>query len=154
MIRIRFVTCSDAISATIRLAENFWASHVEAVTPAGLYLGAHADGGVQSRPVGYDSKTLQRELFVDLPATDQQTSDFYAYLESRIGEPYDFDAILGFVLRRDVHAKDHAICSALQVLATRKCGWFNYPLSQHAHEISPRDYLLMLSGQVNIPNSD
>ena len=70
-IRLRFVTCRDPISEGIRLRENFWASHVEAVTPLGAgpqkYLGAHCDGGVQARDVGYDAKVLQQELFVDLP---------------------------------------------------------------------------------------
>src|ERR1700676_4258360 len=72
-IRLRFVTCRDPISEGIRLRENFWASHVEAVTPLGAgpqkYLGAHCDGGVQARDVGYDAKVLQQELFVDLPET-------------------------------------------------------------------------------------
>ena len=60
-------TCHDPISEAIRLRENFWASHVEAVKPAGKYLGAHRDGGVQARDVGYDAGVLRQELFVDLP---------------------------------------------------------------------------------------
>jgi hypothetical protein len=68
-IRLRFVTCRDPISAGIRLRENFWASHVEAVTPQGQYLGAHADGGVQARAPGYDAAILQHEQLVDLAET-------------------------------------------------------------------------------------
>src|SRR5260370_31749484 len=57
-IRLRFVTCRDPISTGIRLRENFWASHVEAVTPAGEYLAPHCDRGGPARDVGYDARVL------------------------------------------------------------------------------------------------
>jgi hypothetical protein len=168
-IRLRFVTCRDPISDGIRLRESFWASHVEAVTPAGKYLGAHADGGVQARAPGYDKAILMRELFVDLPnlaprfasgspfiapEPDTQADEFYAFLERHIGEPYDLESILGFLVP-DVSAQQpqHIICSALQTLALRQCRWFATPLAEPAHKISPRDLLLMISGRVPVPAS-
>jgi hypothetical protein len=137
-IRLRFVTCHDPISEGIRLRENFWASHVEAVTPEGAgpqkYLGAHCDGGVQARDVGYDAKILQQELFVDLAETAPgQADEFYAFLNRHVGEPYDF-----------------VICSALQALALRQCQWFATPLVEPAHKISPRDLLLIISGRIDV----
>jgi len=155
-IRLRFVTCHDQISEGIRLRENFWASHVEAVTPAGTsppkYLGAHCDGGVQARPVGYDAAVLQQELFVDLPATAPgQADEFYAFLNRHIGEPYDFASILGFLVPNiTAHQPQHIICSALQALALRQCGWFAAPLVEPAHKITPRDLLLIISGRVDV----
>jgi len=156
-IRLRFVTCHDPISEGIRLRENFWASHVEAVTPTGngqapKYLGAHCDGGVQARDVGYDAAVLQQELFVDLPeAAPGQADEFYAFLERHIGEPYDFESILGFLVPRiSAHEPRHVICSALQTLALRQCGWFAAPLVEPAHKISPRDLLLIISGRVAV----
>lgn len=172
MIRLRFVTGSSAISALIRAQERvtmpFTPSHVEAVMPDGSgYIGAHLDGGVRLRPVGYDKDFTTRELFVDLPnlnrtfpshspfvgpEPDTQPEQFYGYLASKIGEPYDWKAILGFAdpLLHDSHTRDHIICSALQALALRKCGWFAAPLAAPAHEISPRDLLLMISGRVKV----
>jgi hypothetical protein len=134
----------------IRDAEDFFLSHVEAVTPDGKYLGAHADGGTQERESGYDKATLKDEVFINLPATNQQTADFYAFLRLHIGTPYDFQSILGFVMREDMHTKGHAICSALIVLALRSCGWFPYRLAEPAHKIDPRDLFLILSARVNI----
>jgi hypothetical protein len=161
-IRLRFVTCNDPVSEGIRLRENFWASHVEAVTPAGnglgpnglgpKYLGAHADGGVQARDPGYDAAILRQELFVELAETTPgQADEFYAFLNRHIGEPYDFESILGFLVP-DVaaHQSRHIICSALQTLALRQCGWFAAPLVEPAHKISPRDLLLILSGRVAV----
>jgi hypothetical protein len=160
-IRLRFVTCHDPISEGIRLRENFWASHVEAVTPAGngpgpKYLGAHAEGGVQARDVGYDAAILQRELFVDLAETAPgQADEFYAFLNRHIGEPYDFKSILGFLVP-DVaaHQPGHVICSALQALALRQCGWFAAPLVEPAHKISPRDLLLIISARMQVSEQE
>jgi len=155
-IRLRFVTCHDPISEGIRLRENFWASHVEAVTPTGTsppkYLGAHCDGGVQARAVGYDAAVLQQELFVDLPETAPgQADEFYAFLNRHIGEPYDFASILGFLVPNvAAHQPQHIICSALQALALRQCGWFATPLVEPAHKITPRDLLLIISGRVDV----
>jgi hypothetical protein len=154
-IRLRFVTCRDPISDGIRLRENFWASHVEAVTPQGSYLGAHADGGVQARAAGYDATILQRELFVELPeSAPGQAAEFYAFLARHMGEPYDFKSILGFLVPDIVaHQRQHVICSALQTLALRQCGWFATPLAEPAHKISPRDLLLIISGRIPVPAS-
>lgn len=151
-IRLRFVTCHDPISQGIRLRENFWASHVEAVTPEGKYLGAHCDGGVQARPVDYDAPILQQELFVDLAETAPgQGDEFYAFLNRHIGEPYDFESILGFLVPDiPAHQPQHVICSALQALALRQCRWFAAPLVEPAHKITPRDLLLIISGRVDV----
>jgi hypothetical protein len=150
MIRLRFVYSDDPIGRGIILDTGGNYSHVEAVTPDGQYLGAHSDGGVQARPADYDKGQFTRELFVDLPADEITTVKFHHYLNACVGEPYDFKAIAGFVLHWDEHDKHKVICSALQTLALRGCGWFASPLAQPAHEISPRDLLLMLSGRVNI----
>ena len=165
MIRLRFVSGNDKISMGIRLRESFPFNHVEAVTPAGLYLGAHADGGVQARAPGYDLAWLERELFVDLPNLartfpshspfvgpdpDTQADEFYVFLDRHLGEPYDFKSILGFLVPLDLHQSGHVICSALQTLGLRQCGWFAAPLVEPAHKISPRDLLLMISGRVAV----
>jgi hypothetical protein len=152
MIRLRFVCGKDAVSLGIRARENFPFSHVEAVTPAGKYLGAHADGGVAARDPGYDAAYLDHDLFVDLPAAAPGQADaFYAFLDRHVGEPYDFEAILGFLVpSMPAHQPRHVICSALQTLGLRQCGWFATALVEPAHKISPRDLLLIISGRVAV----
>lgn len=155
MIAIRFVRskgfASDGIVALEKTAMPFTPSHVEAVTPDGFYLGAHFSGGVQKRPKDYDAGKFLHELFLTLTATDAQTDFFYKFLEDHIGEPYDWRAILGFILPEHEHTLDHAICSALIALALRECLWFPWPLTAPAHLIDPRDLLLMISARMEVP---
>lgn len=152
---LRFVRGSDSISRLIiaqeKTAMPITPSHVEAVTPDGFYLGAHYSTGVEERKPGYDSAWLAGELILPLPATPEQDAAFYTFLRSKIGEPYDWSSIFGFVLTGHHHEVDHAICSALVSLALRHCGWFASPLAAPAHLVSPRDLLLILSGRIVVP---
>lgn len=138
----------------------FTPSHVEALTPdCGFYLGSMFEGGVQKRPVGYDKGLIavdpvtdkERELLLRIDMTPQQDAKFWAFLESKIGEPYDSPAIFGFVIPIHEHVINHAICSALITLALRACGWFATPLAAPAHLIDPRDLLLVISGRMYVP---
>ena len=81
-------------------------------------------------------------------ASIDQGDKFYAYLKTKIGTPYDYEAILGFAARADLHQPGHVICSALQTLALRACGYFPTRLAVPAHEISPRDLGLLVSSRV------
>lgn len=154
-IEIRFVRSlglpSEAIVDLEKTALPFTPSHVEAVTPDGFYLGAHFLGGTQKRPKNYDAGKFSHELFLSLGATDVQSRAFYAFLNGHIGEPYDWRAILGFILPEHEHTLDHAICSALISLALRSCGWFQWPLAAPAHLVDPRDLLLLISGRMLVP---
>ena len=145
----------------------FTPSHVEALSRDGTgYIGAHIDGGVEKRSIGYDKGQLARipkgydveafpsgicELFLKLEATPEQDAAFHAFLESKIGTPYDWKAILGFVLPRHEHTPDSSICSALTVLALRASGWLRWRLAAPAHLVDPRDLLLILSTHMQIP---
>lgn len=156
MIRLRFVTGNDPLSALIRFQAGvcmpFTPSHVEAVSSDGKsYIGQHFDGGMQARPIGYDAKDLMFEAFVDLPCPATQESDFNAFVERKIGEPYDWKSILSFVdPQTNLHELNHLICSAMMVAALRACGFFTWPLTVPFHHISPRDLFLMLSSHVQI----
>lgn len=143
-IRLRFVHCPDAISNAILFDTGGLYSHVEAVTPDGKYLGAHADSGVQARPSDYDKGQFDRQRFLELTADDAMSAKFYHYLNAVIGEPYDFGAIAGFISHFSVHEKARVICSALQDLALRGCLFFPNPLPVPAHSVSPRDLELGL----------
>lgn len=153
---LRFVQGSEFASRLIIAQEKtalpFTPSHVEALTPDGqFYLGAHIDGGVMKRPIGYDKDTTVHELLLTLDATAEQDAAFHTYLESHIGEKYDWRAIIGFVLPEHEHIPEHTICSALITGGLRACNWFKWPLAAPWHLIDPRDLLLMLSSQMAIP---
>ena len=93
-VRVRFVTCDDPISFGIRFGTGgFLYSHAEVVMPDGKLLGAHADGGVEERPWGYDATYKPVEVIVDVPATPAQTDACHAYLRAQCGKPYDLGAI-------------------------------------------------------------
>ena len=130
-------------------------SHVECVDPeTGKYIGQHIDGGMAARNPGYDTG-FRKELFVDLPATDEQTAAFYAAARATIGQPYDWDAIFGFALPGHHHVKGDAICSARMFLFLRDViDWFpsHTPVAVPAHCIDPRDLLLMISCVIEIPH--
>jgi hypothetical protein len=156
--RIRFVCGSGLESGAIEAFEHTCMpgipSHVEAVSEDGqFYIGQHIDGGMKRRPVGYDAGTFSLEFFVDLPATPEQNAAFYNYIEASVGEPYDWEAILGFAVPGHFHERFTAICSAKIFLALRDgCDWFpsHAPMAVPAHCIDPRDLLLILSAIVKI----
>ncbi|MGD1213089.1 MAG: hypothetical protein ABR973_17315 [Candidatus Acidiferrales bacterium] len=148
MIQLRFVTCNDPVSASIRLGEyGFWASHVEAVMPDGTLLGAHYDGGVQARPKGYDAATVERERIVDLPCDDATEQKFLAFLRDQLGKPYDLRAIVALVAERDWRQPDSWFCSELQAAALEACGWMP-KLADNVSKITPRDLLLIVSARI------
>lgn len=156
MIRLRFVTCSDEISAFIRLQAGvcmpFTPSHVECVSQDGKhYIGQYFDGGMQARPVGYDAAILVAEKLVELDRDGKGEAAFYGFINSKIGQPYDWTSILDFVdPALDLHQANHLICSAMMTAALRACGFFQWPLTVPFHRISPRDLFLMLSAIVEI----
>jgi hypothetical protein len=151
MIRLRFVTANDPVSAGIRAAEyGFWASHTEAVMPDGTLLGAHYDGGVQARPADYDKDQFSREMIVSIPAAPAMTDAFHSFLRAQLGKPYDVQAIIAFITERDWQQPDSWFCSELQAAALVHCGWFAAPLATEFNHITPRDLLLILSGRIAI----
>lgn len=165
MIRIRFVTGSDLISRFIRtqggIAMPFTPSHVEALSQDGdYYIGAHIDGGIMARPVGYDADKLltlpdgtKSERFVSLPCAPNDQAAFYVFVNSKIGSPYDWKSIISFAMPDiNIHDFAHVICSAFMVAALRNCGYFPWPLTVPFHHISPRDLLLILSTHIEIPH--
>jgi hypothetical protein len=151
MIRIRFVTASDPVSAGIRAAEyGFWASHTEAVMPDGTLLGAHYDGGVQARAAAYDKGSFSQEMIVSIPAEPAMTDAFHSFLRAQLGKPYDVEAIIAFVAQRDWQSPDKWFCSELQAAALAACGWFASALATEFNHITPRDLLLIISGRISV----
>jgi hypothetical protein len=167
MIRIRFVTSNDPLSALIRaqagVSMPFTPSHAEALSQDGkTYIGAHYNGGVLARPVGYDADSLmtlpdgnKSERIVALPCTPEQEAAFYYTMTTKLGEAYDWKAIFGFTAPDlHTHLTDHIICSALVTAALRSqgCDYFKWPTTVPFHHITPRDLMMILSTHVEIPH--
>lgn len=147
---IRFVqgTPDDPISWDIEARENvampITPSHVEMLSRDGkTYTGAHIDGGIQARPIGYDKATTKAELLVDLGPENDDAA--FSYMESKIGSPYDWTAIVDYLLPINWHRKNHLICSAFATLTLRKKLTLRWPIAVPAHMVNPRDLLLGLS---------
>ena len=150
------MTGNDELSALIRLQAGicvpFTPSHAEALSQDGKsYIGELILGGMQARPVGYDAEKILHEKIVELPASDAEETAFYAFVNSKVGESYDWTSVLSFVdPDLNLHEFNHLICSAMMTAALRACGYFPMPLVVPFHHISPRDLFLMLSSHVEI----
>lgn len=150
VIRLRFTDSSTGIfGKLIRWQTLGHVTHAEAVLPDATIIAALAGEGVVCLPLNYD-KTSTSQIFVDIPSTDRQIERWTAYLHSRVGRPYDWETIAGIALHTGWRRKGGMICSMLQALGLREAGIFPCPLSEPAHEITPRDLLLMLSAQFPI----
>jgi hypothetical protein len=144
--RFRFVTQEQSsFGRLIRWRTMGEVSHVEMVLPDGSIISALSDQGVCHVEGDYDT-TSTMQIFVDFPLHDLDLLRWVAYLRSRIGRPYDWNAIYGEALFRDWRRPGGMICSMLAALSAREAKIFPRPLSERAHEISPRDLLLMFSG--------
>ena len=156
--RLRFVRGHDTLSELIAAREGFEArpftpSHVECVIAGGYYLGAHMDGGVAIREPGYDKSWLQSDVLVDLPATPEQAAAFDAYVRAKIGAPYDWKAVLGFLVPGDLHGPGDYICSAMMTGAARLTGALPFPLCVPYHAVSPLMLMAMVGAVVPIPGA-
>ena len=158
---------STAIVWQEKACMPFPPSHVESLSRDGTtYIGAHIDDGVRARPIGYDKGHIAKlptgydasvfpdglcDFLLNIPATPEQDDKFHLLQEARIGQPYDWKAIIGFLLPNHEHMTNHAICSAAVTLDLRGCGRFRWRLATPAHLVDPRDLLLMLSTHMQIP---
>lgn len=164
MIRIRFCTSTALSSQLIRWQAGasmpFTPSHCEALSQDGtVYIGAHMDEGVRARPVGYDAADLltlsdgsKADRIVSLPCSEPQEAAFYAFVQSKVGTPYDWKAIVGFEAPGHFHDFGHLICSAFMTAGLRACEYFRWPTTKPFHLVSPDHLFFTLSTHVKIPH--
>lgn len=141
LIRLRFVTEDDLVSAMIR--RHTWCdySHVEFVLDDGTTLGARFNGGVAIRPADYAKFTKMIEFVV--PVTVEQKFQILSFAQAQIGKEYDCEAIAGLVFHRDWRNDDKWFCSELVAAAFEQAA----PLlnvRESVNRIAPRDLLLSL----------
>jgi hypothetical protein len=131
-------------------------SHVDSVMPGGSLLGARSDRimgippGVQIRPAEYVRAEKDRVKRVHIPCTDQQMNDYYAFVVSQVGKPYDKTAIIAFMVNRDWTAKDSWFCSELCGAAAVHAKLFSYRLAVKHNKIDPGDLLFVLSAITDV----
>ena len=144
-VRLRFTTSRlGMFGKLIRWRTMGYISHVEGVLSDGSIIAALASEGVRHKSADYDA-TSTSQIFVDVLMPADSRKKWEAYLWSRVGRPYDWDAIAGQALHLDWRRPGGFICSMLMALSLREAGVFRRPLSERAHEITPRDLLLVLS---------
>jgi len=148
MITLRFVSHSGLFNWACTIAQyGFWATHVEAVMPDGMYLGAISDG-VKVRYARYDNGSVKNEIFLDVRTTEYQEEIFYAFIESQIGKPYDTWAILAyFYPSRDWQDFDAWVCSELLGTGLSECGILPKEMAVKFSRITVRDLFLLISAR-------
>jgi len=114
-------------------------SHVDVIMPDGSYVGARGSGGVVRHQESQDASVKQVLLVY---VTQSVYDRFYSNIESQIGKPYDWEAILGHVFRKKWDDADAWFCSELVAWAFSEAGM---PLIRAAkNKVTPRDLTLSL----------
>lgn len=156
MIKLSFVMGAGLSSKTIAWFSAGGFSHVDYILDSGMRLGARSDitgqgmdevdPGVQIRPANYEE--WSKEVQICIPCTNQQKSDYEAFLKLQLGKPYDKTAIWGFAAGRDWREKDSWFCSELQAAALEQ-GLIIPRLYTEVNKITPACLLTVCSSISN-----
>lgn len=148
-VQLQFVRQHDIASSAIAWFSQGEVSHVDAVMPDGMLLGARNDAvggqppGVRIRPPDYAKFVLWVPFTIT--TTPDQEVKFHSFLLAQVGKPYDQQAIWGFVTGRNWRENDSWICSELQAAALEAAGIVP-PLYLAANKITPTALALLASG--------
>lgn len=120
---VRFIYEPDMVSRLIGWTTNSLWSHCEALSRDGeSWIGAHAVTGVEARPFDWCKPT--RERVYALPVTDAQYESAMGWLESQVGQPYNYLDIIGLAFHVRVGASEHEmICSACMLRFVMQAGY-------------------------------
>lgn len=133
----RVVSAKDAVSELIRFVSRGLVSHIEFVF-GDQSLGAHADGGVQRRPL--NAYPVDFRFTAEL--SDEQYAAVVAFLDAQIGKPYDFADIAEIVVDRNWHDPSRWICSELWAAAL-EAGAVIGKLDSSINLFTPEDGLIV-----------
>jgi len=143
--RLRFVSHPGVFNMACQYAQRDWATHVDVEMEDGSLIGAMSDG-VKRRPAGYDAEKFIQEEYVVLIMTADEEAIVRAFVESQIGKPYDYGAIMSFFWPwrdwQDFGAWD---CSELVAQSFVECGKFSKKGAFQASKFTPRDLRLLTS---------
>jgi hypothetical protein len=152
MITLSLVTSENWFSRAIRNITWSPVSHIDIVVPPktfpdypeGGYLGALCDGGVKLRPWNY-YKNLTHRFVGTVDCDDVVTNKVLQFAYNQIGKPYDYSAILGILIHRDIYNPDAWICSELVAAAFYDADWPLLNLSK-VNRVSPG--MLLISPRI------
>ena len=109
---IRFINEPGIVSRLITWGSDSLFCHTEGLSRNGTaWIGAHAGTGVQARALDWCKPTLEKRYAI--PVTAEQHEAAMAYMESKIGTPYNYGDIFGLALHKRIgYSKHRLICSA------------------------------------------
>ena len=142
-VTLQFVQDDHIWDPIVKYVSHGWPTHVDVVMPDGKLLGARVRGGVAIREPNYDN--FKRVARITLPATPAQERKFYGFLESQIGQHYDFANVFGFVTNHHKQRDGKWFCSMLALTALNVAQVFLCIPAGNAWEIDPWDLFLICS---------
>lgn len=120
---IRFIYEPGIISKLIGWQTDSLWCHTEGLSRDGKsWIGAHAGTGVQARPLDWCKPT--REAVYAVPVSQGEYERAMTFLESKLGEPYNYESILGLALHVRLTASGTTDCSALMLAYLMQGGHF------------------------------
>ena len=141
---LRFCACDDLCSQLIRFWTYSRFSHVEILEPeTGMVIGAMPDG-VKVRDLDYDGKA--RHLYARVLVKDKKA--VLDFMRSQYKKPYDFMAIVGFLVHRNWRDPQRWFCSELVTAALEAGGCFLFNQEAQLNRITPG--MLLTNGQVQL----
>jgi hypothetical protein len=138
LLTIRFINEPGLASRLISWATDSLFCHTEGLSRDGRsWVGAHAGTGVQARPLNWCTPTRERRYAI--PVDDYLYDKATAFMESKIGEPYDYADIVGLALHARLGASDHEIiCSTFMLQWLNAAGiWALNVTEPFAYLITP-----------------
>lgn len=140
-ITFQFVRGESLVSHLIEWKGDSEISHVNVVTPEGKLLGALIADGVKVRDLNYAKLELQ--ILVIVPVTDAQYEEFWASVNSRLGEQYDKAGIVGIATGENISGPGTMFCSELQAKAIQDAQiiW----IAKDASKIDPETLRLLVT---------
>ncbi len=109
VIPFQFVQGSGLASWAIRWKTDAEFSHVNIRTPDNKLIGSLMKGGVQVRPLDYD--TWKKQVYVFVPVTEEQYHLFWEDALADVGMKYDRAGIVGIALGTNLHNPKQSFCS-------------------------------------------
>jgi len=142
--RLVFMQSKTWLSDLIQFDEKGAVSHVAAMMDDGLFMTANIGEGVRRKRQEDELLGVDMAIMVDIPMPWEQYQKWRDYLYARNAAPFDIAGLAGIATRFDLHTQGALFCASLQVGALRHCSYFERPLAQKYHMISPVVLLLML----------
>jgi hypothetical protein len=129
-------------------------SHIDVITPAGMYRGSRSDvikgvpPGYEDRPAHYE--TWARQTIYTLPVTAEQYRLYWEFSERQLHKPYASRGLMrSFGLNQhgktDWRSQQAWWCSQ-EVMANCEYAGIGAPLARYVNSVEPGDCAMFFSG--------